>query len=94
MDMLGTYIKSIRQHKMGGDIIKNNVCLAFMPIIEPTTGWVEIVEVPTFNLDDVTGGNDDYIDRSSSRLSKLFNDTWLSRYPQKTDLSLKDKPIL
>ena len=27
-------------------------------------------------------GNKEYIDKSSARVSQLFNDTWLSRYPQ------------
>ena len=32
-----------------------------MKIIDAATGWFEIVKVPTFYLDEVTGGNDDYI---------------------------------
>ena len=45
------------------------------------TGWFEIVEVPTYNLDEVTGSNDEYIYKSSSRVSHLFNNTCLRRYP-------------
>ena len=51
-----------------------------MTMINPTTGWFEIFEIPTYNRDDVTGGNDEYIDKSSARVSQLFNNTWLSRY--------------
>ena len=29
-----------------------------MTMIEPTTGLFEIIKVPTFDLDEVTGGND------------------------------------
>ena len=51
-----------------------------MSMIDPAKGWFEIVEVPTFDLDEVTGGNDEYIDKSSDRVSQLFNNTWLQRY--------------
>ena len=53
-----------------------------MTIINPAMGWFEIVEVPTFDLYEVTGGNDEYIDKSSARVSQLFNNTWLCRYPR------------
>ena len=32
-------------------------------MIDPATGWLEIVEIPTFDLDKVTVGNDEYIDK-------------------------------
>ena len=48
-----------------------------MTMIKPTTGWFEIVEIPTYELNEVTGGNDEYIDKSSSRLNQLFNNTWI-----------------
>ena len=38
-------------------------------------------EILAFNLDEVTAGNDEYIDKSSARVSQLFNNTWLCRYP-------------
>ena len=75
------YNKSIRQHQPAGAIIKNNVSLTYMMMIDPATGWFEIIKVPTSDLYEVTGGNDEYIDKSSARLSQLFNNTWLSRYP-------------
>ena len=52
-----------------------------MKTIDPTTGILETIEVPTFELDEVTGGNDEYIYKSSIRVTQLFNKTWLSRYP-------------
>ena len=52
-----------------------------MTMIDPPTGWFKIVEIPTYNLDEVTGGNDDYIDKSSTSVSQLVNNTWISRYP-------------
>ena len=84
LDLIGPYSKSIIQQQPGGAIIKNNVSLTYMTIIEPTTGWFEIVEVLKYDLDEVTGGNDKYIDNSYARVSQLFNKIWLSRFhPQK-----------
>ena len=51
-------------------------------MIGPATGCFEIFEVPTFDLGEVTGGNDEYIDNSSARVSQFFNNTCLSRHPR------------
>ena len=51
-----------------------------MTMIDPTTGWFDIVKILTFDLNEVTAGNDEYIDKSSDRVSQLFNNTWLCRY--------------
>ena len=40
-----------------------------MTFINPVTGWFEIVEVPPN-------------DKLSARVSQLFNQTWLCRYPR------------
>ena len=80
MDLIGPYIKSIRQQQPGGAIINNNVSLACMAMIDPAMGWFEIVGIPTYNIDEVTGPNYEYIDKLSARLSHLFNNTWLIRY--------------
>ena len=50
-------------------------------MIEPNMSWFEIVEVLTYDLDEVTGSNDDYIDKYSSGVIQMFNKTWISRYP-------------
>ena len=52
-----------------------------MTMIDPAIGWFEIIEIPTFNLDEVKAGYDEYIDKSSDRVSQLFKNTWLCRYP-------------
>ena len=49
-------------------------------MIDPATGWFEITEITTFELDEATGGNYEYIDRSSDRVRQLSNEKWLSRY--------------
>jgi Integrase core domain. len=52
-----------------------------MPFIDPASGWFEIAEVPTYDLEEVKAGNKEYIDKTSARISQLFNNYWLSRYP-------------
>ena len=39
-----------------------------MTMIEPVTGWLEIVDIPTYSLGEVTGDNDEYVDKSSARV--------------------------
>ena len=34
-----------------------------MTMIYPATGWFEIIEIPTFDLDEVMAGNDKNIDK-------------------------------
>ena len=50
-----------------------------MTMIDPATGWFDIIKKPTFDLEEV---NDEYIDTSSARVSQFFNNTWLCRYPR------------
>ena len=38
-----------------------------MMMINPDTGWFEIVKIPTFNIDDVATENYEYIDKLSDR---------------------------
>ena len=52
-----------------------------MKMIDQATGWLNFFEIPTFNLDEVTDGNDEYTDKSSARFSQLFNNIWLCIYP-------------
>ena len=82
VDLIGPYSKSIRQHHPGGNIIRNNFILTCMMMIDPATGWFEIFKIPTYHLDKVTGGNNNYIDKSYSRVSQMFNNTWISRHPR------------
>ena len=81
MDLIGPYIKSIKQQNPGGAIIWKNISLTCMKMIDPATGWFEIVEILTFDLDEVRAGNNEYIDKSSDRVSQFFNNTWLCIHP-------------
>ena len=49
--LIGPYSKSIRQQHPGGTFIQNNVRLTCMTMIEPATGWFEIVKILTFDLE-------------------------------------------
>ena len=55
--------------------MKNNGSRTCMAMIDPATGWFEIFEVRTFDLDELTVGNDEYIDNSSARGIQLFDNT-------------------
>ena len=78
--LIGPYIKSIRQQQPGGTVIRNIASLTCMTIIELDTGWFEIANIPMFDFEEVTIGNDEYIYKSSARVSQLFYNTWLCRY--------------
>ena len=51
-----------------------------MKMINPAKVFFKIAEVPAFYPDEVTGGNDKYIDKPYSRVRQLFKNTWLIRY--------------
>jgi Integrase core domain. len=57
-----------------------------MTFIDPATGWFEKAEVPTYDLDEVKAGNKEYIDKTSARISLLFINYWLSRYPRPVEV--------
>ena len=73
MDLIVTYENYIRQQNRISDIIKKDVRLNFIKIIDPDTVWFGIGEVPCFNLQEVENGNIEYIHKSSARVSRLFN---------------------
>ena len=85
VDLIGPYSKSIRQQQPGGSVILKNSILTCLTMIDQDTGWFEIFEIPTFDLEEVTISNDDYMDKSFTRVSHMFNNTWLCRdlCPQK-----------
>ena len=51
VDLIGPYSKSIRQQQPGGTFIRNNYSLTCMTMIDLATGWFDIVEIPTFDLE-------------------------------------------
>ena len=73
VDLIRPYRKSIIKHHPGVAIISNNVSLACVTMINPATVWLKIIEIPTYDLDEVTAGNYEHIDELSARFSQLFN---------------------
>ena len=54
-------------------------------MINPATGWFEIIELPNTSVTYVRKGKeiiDVTIDKSSAQISRLFNKQWLSCYPR------------
>ena len=66
---------------------KDGTILDFMclTMIDPATGWFEIVELPEGSVT-VTRKGDEIeqiiLDKSSAQISRLFNKAWLYRYPR------------
>ena len=50
-------------------------------MIDPSTGWFEIVKIPTFDLEELALDNNEYIDKSYVRVSQMLNNIWIRRYP-------------
>ena len=66
---------------------KDGTILDFMclTMIDPATGWFEIIELPNACVTIKRKGEDIeevIIDKSSAQVSHLFNKQWLSRYPR------------
>ena len=79
VSLIDPYSNYIRQHQPFGDVLHNKFSLTCIIIINPAMGWFENVEFLTYDLNEVTGSNHDCIDKSSVRVSQLFNNTWLIR---------------
>ena len=70
IDLVGPYTKTVKQDQPGLDKSKKvDLQLLAMTFLDPATGWFEIAEVPV-------------IDQSSARISNLFDNVWLARYPR------------
>ena len=82
VDLIGPYTKTVKQMQPGGTVTEVDLYLTCMTFIDPATGWFEITQVPYYDLDQVKVQNQEYIDKTSARISQLFNNTWLSRYPR------------
>ena len=72
VELISPYSKSIRQQHPGGDIIMNNISLTCTTMIYPVTEWFEIFEISKFDLDEVTGYKNEYIDKASARVSHFL----------------------
>ena len=57
-----------------------------MTMVNPDRDRCKFFKILTFHLDDITRKNDEYIDKPYSRVSHIFQNTWLSRYPHSRKL--------
>ena len=82
IDLIGPYSITAKQTQPGGEIKEVELRLTAMTMVDPATGWFETKEVAYYSIEDVINNKDNYIDKSSARISQLFNQAWLSRYPR------------
>ena len=81
-DLIGPYSITAKQTQSGDKIKEIELQLMAMTMVDPATGWFETKEVPYYSIEDVINNKDNYIDKSLARISQLFNQAWLSRYPR------------
>ena len=82
-DLIGPYSITAKQFHTDGSIVERELSLTCMTMIDPITGWFEIVEVPSYIVDDINKKlTKEQIDKSSACISRLFDQAWLSRYPR------------
>jgi hypothetical protein len=77
VDLIGPYTLKGLDGK-----IMDFMCLT---MIDPATGWFELVELPTvLKIEGKNGKTTEklMIDKSSAKVARLFNRHWLSRYPR------------
>ena len=53
-----------------------------LTMIDPATGWFEVVELPLTDVVSEKGDVSEKFDKTSARISRLINQCWLSRYPR------------
>jgi hypothetical protein len=97
VDLIGPYKILAKQRQPDGSIKKKDLTLCAMTFVDPATGWFEIAEIPYVDycsLEQVvkkSKKDEQYLqkvlqsrsmDKSSARISQLFNQVWLSRYPR------------
>jgi hypothetical protein len=69
VDLIGPYSLKAKVRMTNGELEEREISLQGMTFIDPATGWFEIAEVPA-------------ADKTSARISRLFDQVWLSRYPR------------
>ena len=85
VDLIGPYSLTTQQYQTDGSQKEVTLQLTCMTMLDPATGWFEIVEVPSYIIEEVVNKKlttETIIDKSSARISRLFEQTWLSRYPR------------
>ena len=90
-DLIGPYTVTTNQYQADGSTKEVTLQLTCMTMLDPVTGWFEIVEVPQYIAQELEESrktkskrlvDNSFIDKSSARISRLFDQVWLSRYPR------------
>ena len=79
IDLIGPYSITAKQTQPGGEIKEIELNLTATAMVDPTMGWFEIVEIPYYNVEDIVNNKDNYVDKSSARISQLFNQVKIDR---------------
>ena len=72
-DLIGPYSITARQNQPGNQVKEIELKLTAMTMVDPATGWFEIIEVPYYHMNEVKDNVDNYIDKSSARIIRLFD---------------------
>ena len=82
INLIGLYSVTAKKCLPDGTIVDNEYKITCMTFLDSETGWFEIAEVPQYLVKDIkTEEFRESIDKSLARISQIFNNVWLSRYP-------------
>ena len=83
IDLIGPYSIKARKRLSDDTIVDNEYNLTCMKFLDPVTDWFKIAEVPQYLIKEIKTPEEFRlnIDTSSARISQIFNNVWLSRYP-------------
>ena len=83
VNLIGPYSIDAQQSQPDSLTANKHLQLTCMTMLDPVTGWFEIVEAPNYIVEDIKNKTQsEVIDKSSARISRLFHQTWLSQYPR------------
>ena len=74
-DLIRSYVITAKQIQLGGKIKEIELKLTAITMVDPETGWFEIVEVLYYSIEDTKIDKHNYIHNSSARVSRLFSQT-------------------
>jgi len=83
VNLIGPYSITAEKLQPDGSYKTTTLELPCMTMIDPVMGWFEIVQVPNYSS---VNDTQEVIDKTSARISQLFNNTWLARYPRPREI--------
>lgn len=79
---IGPYSLTVKQLQTDNTIKEVELQLTRITILDPATGWFDLVQVPNYIINDINSkSTQEKFDKECARIIQLFNQTWLSRYP-------------